>query len=140
MDNKEELKEIFDELKKEHDIENLASFTDLDIADKLKTNEITTIRYKELYYKELQIYEELERKMEALKGLRYKHYKFNEDHEWSKYEIEKYCFPTDKSIIQMNKIMDKQLVRVRFFEMCFKSLEKLSWNMHTFSKRELGGI
>ena len=98
-----ELKQIFDNLKEEHDIENLATFSDLDISEKLQQNEMMIIQYKELYYKELNLYEILERKMEALKGIRYKYYKFEDNHEWNKKEIEEYCLPSDEKIIKILK-------------------------------------
>lgn len=135
-----ELKEIFDKLKEEHNIEEMIGFSELDISEKLQKNDMLIIKYKELYYKELQLYEILQEKMETLKGLRYKHYRFNDDHEWNKYEIEKYCFPSDKKIIKMNKILAKQQVKVRFFEICWKALDKMSWSMKTWNDRELRGL
>lgn len=140
MNEHNELKQIFDALKSEHNIEEMATFSEIDISEKLQKNEMMTIKYKELYYNELQIYEILERKMDALKGIRFKHYKFNDDHEWRPNEIEKYCFPSDEKIIALKKIMAKQKVRVRFFEMCYKAFEKMGWNMKTFTERERYGL
>ena len=136
----DELKQIFDQLKEEHDIENKATFSELDIAEKLQTNEMMIIKYKELYYNELNKLEILERKMEALKGIRYKHYKFNDEHEWQKKEIEEFCLPSDDKIIKMKKIIAKQLVKVRFFEMCWKAFDKLGWSMKNFTDREKMGL
>ena len=140
MNENNELKQIFESLKEEHDIENLATFNDLDVSEKLMRNDMMVIKYKELYYTELQKYEELERKMDALKGLRYKYYKFEDENEWQKKEIEEYCLPSDRSIIQMKKIMAKQQVKVRFFDMCWKAFNSMGWNMKTFSERERRGI
>lgn len=140
MDENEKLKQIFEELKREHDIENLATFNDLDISEKLRTNEMMVIKYKELYYNELQKYEELERKMDTLRGLRYKHYKFEDDHEWQKKEIEEYCLPSDRSIIQMKKIMARQQVRVRFFDICWRAFNSMGWSMKVFTERERMGM
>lgn len=140
MDEEQELQQIFDELKANHDIENLAQFSDLDIAEKLQNNEMMKIKYHDLWQAELRKYEILERKMEALKGLRYKHYKFNDDHEWQKKEIEEYCFPTDDKIIKMKKILAKQMVRVKFFDMCWKAFNSMGWNMKTFTEREKHGL
>lgn len=140
MDENDELKQIFEQLNQEHPIEEMATFNELDIAEKLQKNEMMIIRYKEMYYNELNQYEILERKMDALKGMRYKHYRFNDDHEWQKKEIEDYCLPADERIIQMKKIMAKQKVKVRFFEMCWKAFDKLSWSMKTFTDREKMGL
>jgi hypothetical protein len=140
MNENDELKQIFDTLKEEHNIEELATFTDLDISEKLQKNEMMVIKYKELYFNELHQYEILERKMEALKGIRFKYYKFNDDNEWTKKEIEDYCLPSDEKIIKMKKILAKQQVRVRFFDMCWRAFNSLGWSMKTFSDREKHGI
>lgn len=135
-----ELKQIFEELKTEHPIEEMATFSDLDISQKLQKNEMMVIKYKEMYYAELNKYEILERKMDALRGMRFKYYRFEDDNEWTKKEIEDYCLPSDNKIIKMKKIMAKQKVRVRFFEMCWKAFNSMSWSMKTFTQREQHGI
>jgi hypothetical protein len=140
MDEHDELKQIFDQLKAEHNIEDLATFSSLDISEKLQRNEMMVIKYKEMYYNELNKYEILERKMDALKGLRYKHYKFEDDNEWQKKEIEEYCLPSDPQIIQLKKLMMRQQVRVRFFDMCHKAFTSMGWSMKTFTDREKNGL
>jgi hypothetical protein len=131
---------IFNELKEKYPIDDMIKFDETDIQEKLQNNTFNIIHYKELYYKELDIYEELERKMEALTGQRYKYYRFNHDEEWSKPEIEKYCLPIDKKIIRMKKILKKQKVRVRFFELCYKAFEQQGWRMKTYTDRDRHGI
>lgn len=140
MEEHEELKKIFDDLKAEHKIEEIATFSDIDIAEKLQKNEMMIIKYKELYYQELNKYEILERKMDTLRGLRFKYYKFEDNHEWQKKEIEDFCLPADKKIIQMKKIMAKQNVKVRFFEICWKAIDKMGWSMKNFTEREKMGL
>jgi hypothetical protein len=140
MTEERELKQIFDDLKEKYDIENEAQFSDLDIQEKLQKNEFMKIKYHDLYQDELRKYEILERKMDALTGLRYKYYRFEDDQEWQKPEIEKYCLPSDEKIIKMKKIMSKQMVRVKFFDMCWKAFNSLGWNMKTFTEREKLGL
>lgn len=140
MSEDQELQQIFDDLKAEYDIENEAQFSDLDIQEKLRKNEFMKIKYHDLWQSELRKYEILERKMDALKGIRYKHYRFNDDHEWQKKEIEDYCLPSDPKIIKMKKIMAKQMVRVKFFDMCWKAFNSMGWNMKTFTEREKMGV
>lgn len=140
MDEHDILKEIFDELNSEHDISEMATFTELDITEKIQQNEMMIIKYKELYYKELDKYEILERKMDALKGMRFKHYRFEDDNEWTKKEIEDYCLPSDKKIVHMKKILQKQQIRVRFFDMCHKAFSSMGWSMKVFTDREKHGI
>lgn len=140
MSENDELKQIFDELHAEHNIEELATFSEIDISDKLQKNEMMVVKYKELYYNELNKYEILERKMDALKGIRYKYYKFEDEHEWQKKEIEEYCLPSDKKIVEMKKIMMKQQVRVRFYDMCWRAFNSLGWSMKVFTERERHGL
>jgi hypothetical protein len=136
MSENDEIKQIFEQLHQEHPIEEMATFSDMDISEKLQKNEMMIIKYKEMYYKELQKYEDLEDKMNTLKGIRYKWYKFEDDREWQKKEIEDYCMPSDPAIIRMKRIMAKQQARVRFFDMCWRSFDKLGWSMKVFTDRE----
>jgi len=140
MTEEQELKQIFDSLSAEHDIENMVKFSDLDIHEKLQNNEMLKVKYNDLYQAELRKYEILERKMDALKGLRYKYYRFDDEKEYVKKEIEDYCLPSDEKIIKMKKIMSKQMVKVKFFEMCWKAFTSLQWNMKTFTEREKLGL
>ena len=140
MNENEKLNNILQKLREEYDIENQATFSDLDISEKLQKNDMLVIKYKELYFKELNEYEILERKMDALKGIRYKFYRFEDNNEWTKKEIEDYCLPSDLKIVQMKKILAKQQVRVRFFDMCWKALNSMAWSMKNFTERERNGI
>jgi hypothetical protein len=135
-----EEEEILDGLKMEYPIESMLSFNETDIAERLQENTLMIIKYKELYYRELQKLEELEDKEELLVGLRYKYYRFEDEHEWQKPEIEKFCLPSDKKIIAMKRIISKQKVRVRFFDIAYKAFEQLGWRMKTYSDRERGGL
>jgi len=145
MDDEEKEKELqslkeLEELKEEHQIEELVKFDETDIQEKLQDNAFRIIQYKEFYYKELDIYENLERKMEALMGMRYKFYKLDVVEEWTKKEIEDYCLPADQKIVSMKKIMKRQKRKVIFFEMAWKALEKQGWNMKVYNDRDKHGI
>ena len=135
-----ELKAIFDELYKENPIDEMVGFDETDIHEKLQENQLKVVHYKELYYVELDLYEDLERKMKALRGKRYKHYKFNVEEQWEKKEIEDYCLESDKSIIQLKKIMQRQKAKVRFYEMAWKAFDKLQWTMKLYNDRDRRGI
>ncbi len=141
MKNDEEgVNEIIEELKEEHNIEELVSFTDIDLQEKLKDNTFQVMKFKDLWIKEKITYEKLEDTMNKLKASRYHFYRFEQDEDLSKPEIEKYYIPGDTKIIQMNGILRKQKVRVDFFEMCWKGLEKMQWNMKCFSDNERRGL
>jgi hypothetical protein len=129
-----------EELQEEHNLEELVKFDETNIQEKLQDNAFRIVQYKEFYYKELDIYENLERKMDYLIGIRYKYYKFEVEEEFTKKEIEDYCLPSDMKIIGMKKIMKRQKGRVIFFEMAWKALEKQGWNMKVYSDRDKHGI
>lgn len=129
MENQDD---VTKKLLKEHPIHKLVKFSELDISEKLQDNVGMIVRYRDLYHKELSKLDKLEDMMEKLIGLRYKYYRFDCDDEYTKAEIEKYCLPADKKIIQMKSIIRKQEIRVRFFEMCWKAFEKQSWSMKMF--------
>ena len=131
---------IIEKLKNKHPIEELVTFNETDIHIKLKENAFNILKYKDFYNAEIATMEDLEIKYERLLGMRYEHYRFNDEKEWTKVEIENYALPADKMIIQMKKIMWKQRIRVNFFMACWKGLEKMQWNMKTFHDVMRGGI
>jgi hypothetical protein len=131
---------IVEELLKEHPIHEMVRFSELDITQKLEENSFNIVKYKELYYKELAVMENLETKQEKLTGMRYKYYRFEDNESWTKPEIEKYCIPSDKKVIQMKQIMAKQKARVRFFEVCYKGFEQAGWRMKSFIDVMRSGI
>lgn len=123
---------IINKLKEEYPIEDLVSFNETDIHEKLKSNAFDILKYKDLYNKELAILEDLKIKYEKLLGKKYEHYRFNDEKGWTKPEIENYALHADSKIIHMKRIIWKQQICVRFFETCWKGLEKMQWNMKTF--------
>lgn len=131
--------ELLKQLHIEHPIDEMVKFSDLDIADKLTENPYMIVKYRELYYKELAELDKLEMLMDKLTGERYKHYRFEDDKEWTKPEIEKYCIPSDEKVIRMKKIINRQKIRVRFFEMCYRGFEKMQWSMKSFIDTLKGG-
>ena len=124
--------EILQELHEKHPIDEMVKFSDLNIQEKLMENPFQIVKYKELYYHELSKLDELIILQDKLNGERYKYYRFEDDKEWTKVEIEKYCLPTDIKVIQMKRIIEKQKVRVRFFEIAYKAFEKMQWSMKGF--------
>ena len=123
---------LFETLHEEHPIEEMVKFSELDLQDKLKENPSQIVTYKDFYHKELAKFEHLTDLMEKLVGIRYKFYRFEDVHEWTKSEIEKFCIPGDYQILKMKKILHRQEIRVRFFETAWKGFEKQNWAMNTF--------
>ena len=125
--------QIIDELKKEHPIDEMIRFSEINLMEKLEENSFMIVKYREHYYLELSKLEKLEDNYDKLLGIRYQYYKFDDDKEWTKVEIEKYCLPTDIKILQLKKIMARQKIRVRFFEIAYKGFEQAGWRMKTYS-------
>jgi len=128
----EEIKEIGEALLKEHPIDEMVKFSELDIQDKLRENDFYVVKYRDIYHEELAKLDRLNDLIEKLIGIRYKFYRFEDNHEWTKPEIEKFCIPSDRKVLQAKELIRKQEIRVRFFEMAWKAFEKQSWNMKMF--------
>lgn len=137
---KEEYEEIQKELLKEYPILDLVSFNEINIQDKLKNNAYLIAQYSTLLISEKREYERLEEMYDSLVGMRYDHYRFNMDKELTKIEIEKYYLPKDEKIKQMKSILNRQMTRVEFFDMCVKGLKQAGYNMSVFSQNERRGI
>jgi len=136
---KETKEKILEKLLNDNPIDEMVKFSEMDIQEKLKENSYMIIKYTELHHKELSIMDELQIKYDKLVGIRYKYYRFDDDKEWTKVEIEKYCLPADTKIIQMKSIINRQNIRIRFFEMAYKAFEKQQWSMKIFSENLRGG-
>lgn len=131
--------EILIELHAEHPIDELIKFSEMDIQEKLQQNSFMVVKYKELYHKELANLDKLEMLMEKLIGERYKYYRFEDDRGFTKPEIERYCLPSDEKIVKMKKIINRQMVRVRFFDACWRGFDKQGWSMKSFIDTLKGG-
>ena len=123
---------IFKSLKAEHPIDELVKFNELTISDEIQKNAGLIVKYRDLYHKSLAEMDRLSDLQDKLAGKRYHHYRFEVDEGWTKPEIEKYCFPADEQMIKMKKIIRRQEIRLRFFEMCWKAFESRQWSMKLF--------
>jgi len=124
--------QILKELLEKHPIPELVKFSELDVSEKVQANVGMIVRYRDFYHRELSQLDHLNDLYDQLVGVRYKHYRFDCEDRWTKPEIEKYCIPQDKQILQMKKIIRKQEVKVRFFELAWKAFEKQSWAIKMF--------
>ena len=130
--NKQDENKILDDLLVKYPIEEEVKFSDLDMAEKQKDNTFMVVKYRDLLIREQMEYQRLETLMEKLTGQQYKYYRFNAPEEWTKVEIEKYCLPADKKVLKMKRILRRQDIRVKFFEMCVKGMESQGWRMKGF--------
>jgi hypothetical protein len=130
-DQKEE-DDVLSGLLLEHPIHDLIKFDDINLQKKIQENTTMVVRYRDLYHQELAKLDRLKDLLDKLVGKRYEFYRFNDDKTWTKVEIEKYALPADEKVIQMKKIVRRQEIRVRFFEMCWKAFDKQQWSMRMF--------
>ena len=130
-EEKEE-KEIVKKLLEEHPISEMVKFSEIDLYEKIEKNPYWIVKYREHYYNEVAKLEELEDIKEKILGKRYDYYRFEIDKNLSKPEIEKYYLPKDEKVLQIKKIIRRQKVRVRFFEMAYKVFEKMQWSMKNY--------
>lgn len=126
---------VLDELEKEHNIIEISSFNDFDIKEKLEKNSFYLVRYTELLEKERMNLSKIQDIFEQVRGKRYEHYRFNYDERLDKKEIEMYFLPRDKMIIEVKKHLRLQELRVKFFELCVKAIEKQPWNIKSWLER-----
>jgi len=134
-DEEKDIKEeddILGPLLVEHPIHDLIKFDDVDLQKKIQENMTMVVRYRDLYHQELAKLDKLKDLLDKLIGKRYEFYRFDDTKTWTKVEIERYALPADEKVVKMKKIVRKQEVRVRFFEMCWKAFDKQQWSMRMF--------
>jgi len=134
-DEEKDIKEeddILGPLLVEHPIHDLIKFDDVNLQKKIQENMTMVVRYRDLYHQELAKLDKLKDLLDKLIGKRYEFYRFDDTKTWTKVEIERYALPADEKVVKMKKIVRKQEVRVRFFEMCWKAFDKQQWSMRMF--------
>ena len=127
-----EREEILQTLHSEHPIEDLVSFSEFNIQEKLTQNSMLVVRYRELYLRERNAMEKLIALKEKTIGEQYDFYRFQYDKDLKPAEITTYYLTKDPKIIQLNRLIRLQQIRVDFFQICADALEKMGWNMKNF--------
>jgi hypothetical protein len=123
---------IINDLKEKYPIDELVKFNELDISEKIRENTGLILKYRDLYHHSLAEMDRLSDLNDKLSCKRYKHYRFDVEEGWTKPEIEKHCLPGDRKLIRMKKILRRQEIKLRFFEMCWKAFENRTWAMKLF--------
>ncbi len=128
---------IIEDLLKEYPIYDLVAFDELNIFQKLQDNPYQVIRFQDQLIKERIRYDELEELQEKLVGELYHKYRFQSEEELSNKEIEKYYIPKDPKYLKMKEILRKQKIRIGFFELCVKGLDRQYWSMKEFANKRM---
>lgn len=123
---------IVNDLLLEYPIYELVAFDELNISQKLQDNPYQLMKFQDTLLKEKMRYEELEILQEKLVGELYHKFRFENEEELSNKEIEKYYIPKDAKYLKMNEILRKQKIRIAFFELCVKGLDRQYWSMKEF--------
>jgi hypothetical protein len=129
-----EYDKILKKLHEEHPIEEMVKFNELNVHECLQENDFLTVKYRDLYHKELDKLERVKEFLEKVEGERFIHYRYNSDKEWTKVEIEEYALKQDPQVRKVKKLIQKQQAIVRFYNMCWKAFESRKWSMSNFLK------
>lgn len=132
LSESEEKDIILNDLKTEWPIEKDVSFNEFNIQEKLQNHAFILMKYQNQYDNEKFKLDKILELKEKLVGDRYHYYRFNYDESLQKAEIEKYYLPKDEKILKINRLIRLQEVRVNFFLICVKILDKMGWNMKNF--------
>jgi hypothetical protein len=123
---------IIDELQRVHNVEELVSFNELNIAEKLQKNAFLYEQYYNFYLREKHILDQLNEMKDRLMGKLYDKFRFNDERNLDRREIEKFYIPADETYIKIQQLILKQQVKADFFEIVAKAIDKMSWNMRNF--------
>ena len=134
--NVEERDKLIENLKEEYPIEEQVKFNQFCVSDKLQDNMKLKIKYQELYDHENYIHHKLKDKLDILICNRYDYYRFESDRNLTKTEIENYYLPADKKIRKVKNIIEKQEIRVKFFDICLKAINELYWRIKAYIDNE----
>jgi hypothetical protein len=108
------------------------SFDERDLIFKYQENTRLFYLYNDIYQKENTILAQLQDNYKKLQGIKYDQYKFNNERDLKKTEIEQYYLPQDEDLLTMKELIKKQEIRVHFIELICKTFEKQNWNMKSF--------
>jgi hypothetical protein len=128
----EERTQIIQELHEKYPILEIIKFTEFNIYEKLQENSYQYMLYKDLYYSEKSALDHMLTLKEQMAGKLYDKLRFHDDRNLTKNEIEKYYINNDAKMIQLNKLIEKQQVKVEFFELAAESVAKMGWSMKSY--------
>lgn len=124
--------ETINKLKEEYPIEDIVKFDDFNIQEKLKENAFLILHYKGIFFKEKNELDRISQLRDKITGQQYDKYRFNHNQELKPNEIKDYYLPKDDKIIKINRLYQKQLWRVNFFEVATEALVHMGWRMKSF--------
>jgi len=124
--------EILAELQEKFNIRDEITFNEFNIHEKLKNHAFNYLRYQDNLDKAKYDLEKMNELKDKIVGEQYHYYRFNGEENLSKVEIEKYYLTKDPKVLKINKLIRLQQLKVEFFAICVRSLDKMGWNMKNY--------
>jgi hypothetical protein len=140
MEIDKEYEECIEQLKQKHNTDELLSFNETNLVDKLANNSLLVMQYTELWHKEKNHLDKLIELRERGIGKLWVELRKKEPLLWKQGEFEKYFVPQDKDVIKYNELIRKQRYVVDFYVTIVKGLEKMQWNMKSFLSVKQQGL
>ena len=131
---------VIEQLNIEHPITDIITFDEATVRDKLERNTFDVLRYQELYFKEKENLDKIIALKNKTMGEQYDHYRFGFDKVLTPAEIKSYYLPKDEKLIKINRLERQQQWRVDFFEVCYKAINNMGWNMKSYLQALKGGL
>lgn len=129
--NREQIKE---KLLEEYPIAEEVSFNDFNIEEKLQQQLQLELKYHDLYENAKYVYGKIDDILIDKQCELYDYFRFEYERNLSKPEIELYYLPKHPDIKMIKERMQLQEIKVKFFEICYKSVKQLQWNIQTYLK------
>ena len=131
---------IISDLQKKYDINDLLSFNEFNITEKLQNNAYLVEQFRLLCISEKNKLQKIENMINEETGKKYDHFKFVDNRDLSKVEIERYYLPKDEKLIRLKKLYQLQEIRVGFFDACCEAFKAQGWNIRNFLQNlSIGG-
>lgn len=130
---------ILKNLQEEYDVFDMLDYNEYTVNDKLRKNPFYTEQFRILSVTEKSKLEKLERMLEQRRAEVYQYYRENDVH-LKKTEIEKYYIPTDERVKQIIQAIEKQKLRVEFFEALYEAFRTQGWQIKQYLQNLREGI
>lgn len=132
--------QVIDNLLLEYPIHDIVKFDESNVRDKLEVNAFEVIKYQELFFKEKNELDKITALKDKIIGEQYDYYRFRYDKVLTPAEVKSYYLPKDPKILNINRLLRQQQWRIDFFEMCYKSINSMGWNMKSYLQALKGGL
>ena len=123
---------LLDNLRKKYPIENEVCFNEFSIQEKLTEQPKLLMKYWDLYQKSQFKKDQLLNDMIDLRMNVYDRLRFENSRNLSKVEIENFYINADPDIKSLQGKIDMVQVYINYFELCYKSVNQLQWNIKTY--------